>query len=79
MCPVLPSLGNGTITYSNDNLTLGTFADHECNEGYALQGSTRRECVAGNPGSQIGMWAPTPGPVCERKLPRLGDTYFFYN
>ena len=55
MCPSL-SLINGTISYSDPTLGVGSVATHTCDVGYALSGNLRRTCT--------GMWSDS-SPSCE--------------
>ena len=47
LCPVLPGIDNGFITYSPDtvaNFDQGTVATYMCNQGFNLQGDRERVC-----------------------------------
>ena len=65
LCPILPSIPNGIITYAPDetpDFDIGTIATYQCNLGFSLVGDMTREC--GQDGVFNGM-----APVCQRKDP----------
>ena len=69
LCPVLPFLGNGTITIVPGNtstiLGLGFTATYSCNTGFALVGQTIRVCEDTNGGTvTTGTWSGSPS-TCE--------------
>ena len=48
MCPELPEIMNGFITYAPDDeadYDIGTVATYECNPGFILVGDMTRDCV----------------------------------
>ncbi len=72
LCPPLPELANGGISYSpygfNREYTVGTVATYSCNQGYELVrnlGSMIRTCrdVGDGSGGRFDGQVPT----CERK------------
>ena len=66
VCPDLPPLVNGIMTYSeSDTLRpIGAVAFHTCNTGYALVGKHFRTCEDNNGLEQFSGVAPT----CERRF-----------
>ncbi len=49
ICPELPTLANGTISYSPNNVMIrrdGAIATHSCDSGYTLSGDQTRTCQA---------------------------------
>ena len=49
VCRSLPPLTNGTISYSDPTLGVGTVATHNCLPGFALNGSDNtRTCQSDN-------------------------------
>lgn len=63
MCDELV-LANGNVSYSNDQLSFGSEANHSCSDGFVLVGDMVRVC-GGNGSSAIGDWSLEP-PVCSR-------------
>ncbi len=62
LCRLLPSIGNGDITYSNSDRRAGTEANFTCNIGFLIvpeNGSTRT-CVTVTGGT----WSGT-SPTCS--------------
>ena len=59
-CPVL-SLTNGTVSYSQISLVVGTVATHSCNLGNSLSGDENRTCSTNSDG--VSGWSGTP-PTC---------------
>ncbi len=68
LCPPLPPLANGVISYSPDNTSdyiIGTVATYSCNQGYrVVDGFTIKECR--EVGRSLTMF-DGPTPICERK------------
>ncbi len=60
ICPALPSIPNGAITYAPDMTApydVDTVATHSCDPGFRLSGFETRQCLAG------GIWSNLV-PVC---------------
>lgn len=57
ICPSLTAPTNGNLYVSTTTNAVGTVAQAECNQGYALSGSPSRTCQAN------GQWSGTP-PMC---------------
>ena len=82
LCPILPDIENGFITYSPDteaDFDQGTVATYTCNEGFNLQGGDReRTC-------QIDGTFSGTAPICTmiRKHASLSlvfiTLYFIHN
>ena len=65
-CPSL-SLTNGMVTYTADTIadfSIGTFATHTCNAGFALVGGMTRTCIDDDQADTVGVWSST-APSCE--------------
>ena len=60
VCPSL-SLINGTISYSDPTLGVGSVATHSCDTGYTLNGGSTRTCQSG------GIWSGS-APTCEGEV-----------
>lgn len=58
LCPDLPDPIGGRITITSR--TVGSVVTYICDEGYLLNGSPERECLASE------MWSNTP-PFCSRE------------
>lgn len=73
LCPDLPLLSNGMISYSLSALSKveGTTATHNCDAGYVPSNGTVRVCQPDKTwnGSDI---------FCERKFCRLNEISYFY-
>lgn len=63
LCPPLPELVGGVITYSSDTFDVGTTATHACEEGFSLVGDAIRVCT-GDGSSVVGEWNGT-APECS--------------
>ena len=63
VCPSLPALNNGIVSYSDSKLDLGTVATYTCDTGYTLNGGTNRTCESG------GVWSGSDL-VCQREWNR---------
>ncbi len=62
LCPALPPIPNGVITYGPDMIAdfdVGTNATHTCDPGFRLLFSEIRTCLVG------GSWSGLT-PVCQR-------------
>ena len=59
-CPALPSISNGDITYTKDemngNYPIGTRALFQCDDGYVLQGSHGSTCQLLGILDSLGIW-----------------------
>ena len=53
-----------SLTYSQDNLTVGTVATYVCDTGYLLTGSPTQQCMENDQGGLVGVWNGTV-PTCE--------------
>ena len=62
VCPSLPALNNGIVSYNNLILGLNTVATYTCDTGYTISvdSHTTRTC------ERDGVWSGLP-PSCERK------------
>ncbi len=69
LCPPLPPLANGVISYSSDNTSdyiIGSVATYSCSHGYVLRGgSVIRTC--GDVGDGSSGRFDGQAPTCERK------------
>ena len=71
LCPPLPELANGMISYSPDNTpdyNMGTVVTYNCNQGYRLvrnPGFLIRTCLDVGDGSAAVFTGQAP--TCERK------------
>ena len=61
VCPSLPALNNGIVSYNDSTLGLYTVATYTCDTGYTLIGGTTRTCESD------GMWWSGSAPVCQGK------------
>ena len=61
VCPSLPPLINGRISYSDPTLGMDSVATHSCHTGLFLDGNSARTCQTN------GNWSGS-APVCEGKL-----------
>ena len=63
-CPALPSISNGDITYTKDemngNYPIGTRALFQCDDGYVLQGSHGSTCQLIGILDSLGIWDKNP-------------------
>ena len=69
VCPPLPAIINGIISYSPDvtpDYDLGTEATYTCEAGFYLEGNEVRVCMDDD-GYTIGVWSDQE-PSCVRKL-----------
>ncbi len=66
-CPVLTAPGNGSVTVSSgfNPLSVGSVATYSCDPGYALLGTTTRNCADPDSNS-VGTWTGAM-PECEGK------------
>ena len=64
ICPQLEAPDHGTVTFTSDDIAMGTYAMFSCDLGYDLQGSQMVRC--NGPGPQ-GIWSP-PAPTCTGKI-----------
>ena len=67
MCPELPEIINGFITYAPDDeadYDIGTIATYACNPGFILVGNMTRDCVEAADGTGVFNGV---APVCKRK------------
>ena len=68
MCPPLPTITNGTISYSPDvtsDYDLGTIATYTCEAGFYLEGNEVRVCMDDDGMDVIGLWSgQEPSCVC---------------
>ena len=46
LCPSLSPLTNGTISYSDPTLGVGSVANHSCDDGFLINGMASRACGA---------------------------------
>jgi len=60
----LPNISNGSLTLSNKNRTLGSFARYVCNEGYTLMGTSLLRCTSDLSANET--WSNIP-PNCTGK------------
>ncbi len=63
ICPELPTLTNGMISYSPNNVMIrrdGAIATHSCDTGYTLSGGQTRTC------QENGDWSGSE-PACNRE------------
>ena len=72
MCPPLPAITNGMISYSPDvtpDYDLGTEASYmyTCEAGFYLEGNEVRVCIDDDGMDAIGVWSGRE-PSCVRKL-----------
>ncbi len=70
MCPPLPAITNGMISYSPDVTTdydLGTNATYTCEAGFYLEGNEVQMCMDDDGMDAIGVWSGQE-PSCVRKL-----------
>ena len=58
------TITNGDVTYSQDNLTVGTTATYTCDTGYSLMGIPTQQCVEDDQSGPVGVWNGTV-PTCE--------------
>ena len=58
MCTSLTAT-NGEVTYSQNNLTVGTVATYTCETGYSLTGLPTQECIENDQGGLVGVWNGT--------------------
>ena len=69
-CSPLPTITNGTISYSPDvtpDYDLGTKATYTCEAGFYLEGSEVRVCMDDDGMDTIGVWSGQQA-SCVRKL-----------
>ena len=64
-CPVLMAPGNGSVTVSSgfNPLSVGSVATYSCDPGYALLGTTTRNCADPDSDS-VGTWTGAM-PECQ--------------
>ncbi len=64
-CPVLTAPGNGSVTVSSgfNPLSVGSVATYSCDPGYALLGTTTRNCADPDSDS-VGTWTGAM-PECQ--------------
>ena len=70
MCPPLPAITNGIISYSPDvppDYDLGTEATYTCEAGFYLEGNEVRVCMDDDGMDAIGVWSGQE-PSCVRKF-----------
>ena len=76
MCPELPPLVNGTISYTGDTIPpfdQNTTATFSCNEGFVLSSNANRVCL--DDGNGNALWSGE-SPVCGGKLYSLCSVIF---
>ncbi len=69
MCPPLPAITNGMISYSPDvtpDYDLGTNATYTCEAGFYLEGDEVRMCVDDDGMDATGVWSGHE-PICVCK------------
>ena len=75
MCPPLPTITNGMISYSPDvtpDYDLGTEATYTCETGFHLEGNEVRVCMDDDGMNAIGVWSDQE-PSCVCKLSACTD------
>ena len=80
MCPGLPLLVNGVISYS-DTLAFGAMATYTCDTGYGLSGDMTRSC-GGDGSSTNGVWsgfAPTCNSITCTSLSPIANGRISYS
>ena len=69
MCPPLPTITNGMISYSPDvtsDYDLGTNTTYTCEAGFYLEGNEVRVCMDDDGMDAIGVWSgQEPSCVCK--------------
>ena len=66
------TITNGEVTYSQDNITVGTVATYTCDTGYSLMGLPTQQCVEDDQSGPVGVWNGT-APSCEGKSMFIGS------
>ena len=72
LCPILPSIPNGIITYGPDDIPdfdIGTVATYQCNTGFFLLGDMTRVCTCVEAGDSRGEFSGLEPSCPERKNP----------
>ena len=59
-CPVLPSVTNGKISYSDPSLSVNTLANYSCDLGYSLNSRKKSRICQAN-----GTWSGPTDLSCE--------------
>ena len=70
VCPELPAIINGMISYSPDMMapySVDTVATYTCNDGYVLTGGIEMRTCRDNGDGTGGSFDGT-APTCERKV-----------
>ena len=78
-CPPLPTITNGTISYSLDvtpDHDLGTEATYTCEVGFYLEGNEARVCMDDDGMDAIGVWSGQE-PSCVRKFSNCSVCFVF--